>query len=748
MASFGRRGFLGGAGLLTSIAAGCRPRRDPYALVKPPVPVAQGLRSGSETYVLSTCGMCLAGCGIRVRVVEGRAVKIEGNPDSPVNRGGLCARGQAGIQMLYHPARIRRPMRRVGERGGNHWQALTWDDAIALVASELSMLRAAGEPQALVLLDGLRTGAMHALWARFMEAFGSPNHIGHGATGFGAMVQAIRTMTGTSGMPGYDFGGSRCVLLVGTGALESSPQWIHLARAMAGDARPRLLCASPRLPSTAVLVDEWIPVAPGGAAPFLLGLLHVLLREQLGDESVLESVRGFVPWTDAKGILHPGLREQVMAEYAPDKIEARTGIPSRRIEELAREIVAMRPSVVAVDEEVSDRAAASAGLLVNAILSSLDVPGGMLFDTGVDPFRFDVAVGDSTAMIGLRAPCMDGRASSQREVIFSRILSLPEAILSGKPYPTKALFLDHSNPIVSKPGGVLWREAIAKVPFVVSFSPILDESVQSADLVLPDRTFLENWDILSPGYGMRALSLRQPVVRPLGDAMQTGDFVLRLGREIGGSVAAAFPWNSYQEAVLSRLASLKGGPDGILAELESKGVWLDPVTQKDRGDDNDEPTLPSSLGVKPILVDVTNGLFKGPIPTTADPIRFPLVLLPYRGPGYAEGGLRHIPWLGELPVAAGDPWPERVEMSLQDAQKLGVEEGDRVIVESVVARVELRAQVRSGIRPGVIALRLGGGPRMIGPGIATAASLLANIVDEETGLWFACATLAQIRKVL
>src|ERR1035437_6224612 len=151
MASLGGRGFVGGEGLLASVAAGCRPRQDPYAAVKPPVPVATNLRVGSETQVLSTCGLCHAGCGIRVRVVGGRAVKVEATPDSPFNRGRLCARGQASLEVLYNPDRVRGPMRRAGPRGENRWQPLAWDEAIASLTDELRKLRADGQPQSVVL---------------------------------------------------------------------------------------------------------------------------------------------------------------------------------------------------------------------------------------------------------------------------------------------------------------------------------------------------------------------------------------------------------------------------------------------------------------------------------------------------------------------------------------------------------------------------------------------------------------------
>jgi anaerobic selenocysteine-containing dehydrogenase len=407
---------------------------------KPAVPVERGLRPGSESFVLTTCGLCQAGCGLRVRVVDGRAVKVEGNAESPVNRGGVCARGQAGLELLYHPDRIRGPRRRVGARGGNRWQAISWDEAIAQIASALGQLRAADEPQSLVLLDGEQSGTTHALWARFLEVFGSPNHVGHGATGFGAMARAVRRMTRRACLPGYDFERSRCVLLVGTGALESSPQLIHLARALAGETRPRLLCASPRLPAMAVLVDEWLSLAPGGSAALLLGLLHILLREQLGDESALEVASGFAPWTERNGKTQAGLRAQLMTDFTPEKIEGRIGIPAARIADLARELVATRPSMVVVDEGMCDDETACAALLVNALLGSINVPGGMLLDPGSPRVDLGEAALDGTARLGLRAPPIDGRESrepGQRDFETSRILALPEAFLSAQLFQSR-----------------------------------------------------------------------------------------------------------------------------------------------------------------------------------------------------------------------------------------------------------------------------------------------------------------------
>jgi len=746
MPDFGRRGFLGGAGLLAGVAAGCRVRPDPYTAHKPPVPVERGLRAGSEKYVLSTCGLCPAACGLRVRVVDGRAVKIEGNAESPVNRGALCVRGQAGLELLYHPDRIRGPRRRAGARGENRWEAISWDAAIGQLAAELGKLRAAGEPQSLVLVDGEQTGTTHALWSRLLGVFGSPNHIGHGATGIGAIAQAVRRMTRKACLPGYDFEQSRCLLLVGTGPLESSSQFIHLARAMAGTSRPRLLCASPRLPAAGVLVDEWLSLAPNGSAPLLLGLLHVLLREQLGDESVLEWASGFAPWSGPGGQAQPGLRAQVMSGFAPDRVQALTGLPALRIEELARELAAVRPALVVVDEGMCDPATAAAALLVNALLGSLNVPGGMVLDPGTWPADWGEAALDGTARAGLRAPPIDGREPGQSDIDFSRILALPQAFLSGQPYAAKALLLSYSNPAYSKPSGKRWIEAMAKVPFVVSFSPFLDESALFADLLLPDHTFFERWDVVAPGRGSHALSLRQPVVRPLADTLQTGEVILRLAHALGAGVADAFPWDDYRQVVMARLGKSEGDAEAVLGELESKGVWLSPGAADapalvvGHGKTRDEQPLP-------LLFDVRTALPAAPELMAGDAVRFPFVLVPFRGPGYAEGGMREMAWLCELPLVGGNPWLGRVELCAEDAWRLGIVDGEAVMVESPVAAVEVRATVRAGIRPGVLAVPLGTG---LGPArnlVPGASNLLASLVDAPSGHWLACATRAQVRKL-
>jgi anaerobic selenocysteine-containing dehydrogenase len=434
----------------------------------------------------------------------------------------------------------------------------------------------------------------------------------------------------------------------------------------------------------------------------------------------------------------PGLRERIMADFAPAQVEAGTGVPARRIERLARELAAIRPSVVAVDEATSDDIAAAAGLALNALLGSLDTVGGMRRDGGWEQPDWGKLALDTTAERGLRTEAIDGRDPARPAFETSRILSLPDALRSGKPYPAKVLLLAYSNPAYSKPGGRRWLDALAKVPLVVSFSPLLDESARFADLVLPDHTFLEGWDVIAPGRGTRVLSVRQPAVRPLGNSMATGEVVLRLAAALGGKVAEGLPWPGYRAAVEAGLANLPGGVTKVMDALEAEGSWVAPPGEG-------APTG-SRAGEEKGLLDVSGALWGDAPAAESDPASLPFVLVPFRGPGYAEGGMRHLPWLCEMPLAGQDPWQPCIEISPWDARGLGVADGDRVLVESSWGRVAMPARVHAGIRAGVLGLPLGGGAWPVAGEKDNPSSLLASLADAKTGQWFACVTRARLRK--
>ncbi len=780
-----RRNFFKVAGAAAGglILVGCGVKEDPFELAKPPVPGADGWAMGEEKWVNSVCGQCPAGCGIHVRVVEGRAVKIEGNPTYPTNRGGLGPKGQSGLQMLYNPDRVKGPMRRAGARGEGKWTPVSWNEAIKEVGKNLRELRQKGTPEGLVVLNGLRRGVNTQLWDRFLAAYGSPNMIDHLSTSEGGKVLAMHYMQGVHELPAYDWEKTRYVLGFGSSLFESWCQTIHLTRAssiMRGTPgkRVKIVQISPRFSMTAAKADEWVPINPATYGALALGIAAVLVRDKLFDEAfVRDHTFGFEDWKDAHGHSHRGFRA-LLEEYSPAKVAEITGVTAETIERLAHEMSDNRPAVSLAD---GGAAAATNGLgtamaihSLNALLGNLERPGGMLVQHPAPFTGWAQVASDEIAKKGRLSPRIDGAGSSECPLGTSHLQATPEAVLSGKPYPAQALFMHYSNPIFSKPDGRKWIEAIQKVPLVVSFSPIMDESALYADWLLPEPTYLERWELVEPvpAVGYPIVGLRQPAVKPLYDTMVTGDVMMRLAKEIGSPMDAAFPWKDAKEASLERLTGLlhaKGGSvaatdiDELSKGLQKTGGWWAPGYDFEQW----EKAFPTPSGkfefysqsiaarlaeVFPDAAKLEAHLAAKGVVSRGDDLclphwepqqfvgseaDFPFVLMAYRGIEYAEGGARHIPRLQELPSMGRKSWKESCDLNPEDAKKLGFREGDSIWVESPAGRRKLNVKFTAGIRPGMVGVALGHGqwpPTPLATEPAGEYGLLANVSDPLAGI--------------
>ncbi|MBI4568834.1 MAG: molybdopterin-dependent oxidoreductase [Planctomycetes bacterium] len=795
-----RRDLLRAAGLASGglLLAGCD-REDPYSPKKPEVPGSRGAARGEEKWVATTCAQCPAGCGIRVRVVEGRAVKIEGNPAHPVNRGGIGPKGQSGAQLLYHPDRIREPRMRDGARGAGKWKTISWDDAIAQIGKELGDLRARGEARGLVILDGDPRGPMRELWERFALAYGTPNHIDHRAASDGGKLLAMTYMHGVADLPAYDWASTRYVVGFGASLFESWCQTIHLMRVssllrrgMPGG-RVKFVQIAPRFSVTAAKADEWVPIEPATYGALALGIAHVLLRENLYDrEFVATHTFGFENWEEEPAAApgeggavgapalkkaHRGFRDLVMADYAPDKVAKITGVSAETIDRLAHEMAANRPAVAIAD---GGAAAATNGLgtamaihALNALLGNLERPGGMVAQKPAPLAPWKPVEPDDAARAGAAAPRVDGAGAARFPLARSAIQAVPEAILSGNPYPVGALFLYKSNPIYSKPDGARWAKALAKVPLVVSFSPLPDESTRWADFVLPDHTYLERWELVEPvpSFGRPVVNVRQPVVQPLYKTLATGDALVRLAKAVGGATGEAFPWETWKKALEERLAGVQKSGVGSVVDVDAKmakytkalekagGWWLDEYAFEQWATAFPTPSGKFefySQTIAQALAKVAPDRLRDevclphwePPRFAGEAEKYPFTLLLARGIEYAEGGARHLPWLRELPLAGRYAWRERVEVHPDDAARLEVAEGEAVTVESPAGARELRAHLSTSVRPGTVCVPLGHGPWPPEENAATPGSysLLVNQSDALAGILALQGTRVRVRK--
>ncbi|BDG60521.1 molybdopterin-dependent oxidoreductase [Caldinitratiruptor microaerophilus] len=339
---------------------------------------ARARAAGTERRVPTLCEMCSSRCGVFAVVRDGRVVRVEGNPDHPVNLGRPCARGNAAPASLYDPDRLRQPLKR-GPDG--RFRPISWEQAIQEIAAKLQELKAQYGPQTLVWAEyqNLNSG----LYRRFVEAFGSPNHTGHAALCFANRNVAYAQVFGS--LPSVDYKNVRYYLSPGRNLLGGvkAGDVVKLAEARAHGAR--IVALDPRYSELAGWADEWLPIRPATDAAFLLALAWVLVEEDLYD-------RDFVAGRTV------GFEEfrQAIAPYTPEWAETLTDIPAATIRRIAREMAAARPAAV-VDPGWhggngmywNGFEAARAGAVVNALLGNLGAKGGLVMAPKVALGRID-----------------------------------------------------------------------------------------------------------------------------------------------------------------------------------------------------------------------------------------------------------------------------------------------------------------------------------------------------------------------
>ncbi|MBI3001870.1 MAG: molybdopterin-dependent oxidoreductase [Deltaproteobacteria bacterium] len=718
-----------------------------------------------EKWVPSVCLQCPAGCGVMVRVVNGRAVKIEGNPEHPINLGRLCPKGHIGLQILYDPDRIKGPMRRIGKRGEGKWEKISWDEAIGIVAKRLGNLRQKGTPERLVFMSGRNRGQMGSLIGRFLSAYGSPNDVGHSSICADGSPQAHYLTQGFKSYAGYDWDNTNYLLCFGAGFVEAWRPTTRLLRAFGHMRRERPIRAKivqveTRFSITAAKADEWIPINPGTDAALALGIAHVIAKEELYDKTfVAEHTFGFEDWTDEKsGKRHMGFKSLVLRDYSPAKVSKITGVPEATIVRIAREFAATRPAIAAGERGASMQTNGVynrfAIHVLNALVGSLEVPGGVMVQHGPPLTKWPNLAEDDVSKKGVKEPRIDYAGTKKYPLAGKVYQDLPEMILGEGPYPVDTIMLYYTNPLFSTPDVGRWYKAIDKVPFIVTFSPFIDETSDYADLILPDHTYLERWhdDVIYPSLGYPVISLRQPVVKPLFDTRSTGDVIIELARRIGGTVAQSFPWKNYEGLIQEKVQGLHEAQKGNVVaptfarfweEFKRKGFWANPpykfrdwehgfktpskrfeffsqnlqhkLEELAKKEVDKTKEKGKTLTEEQALEEILRGLrlrARGdevylphyePIRHVGDEKQYPLLLNTYKLMTHAEGRGANSPWLQEtLGLHVGVRWDSWVEINPDTAKKLDIKDGDKVWVESVVGKIKTQAKLYPGAMPHVV----------------------------------------------
>ena len=637
------------------------------------------LTPGVAEWKPSICPLCRAGCGVNVRVMEadaevvrdgqlgvirmGVAKKLEGNPAHPISQGKLCARGQAAIQVTYHPDRIAHPLKRSGPRGSGQFQEVAWDAAIAELVSHLDALAAANAQPSLAFLARPRLGQRAEIAARFTTAFGAPPPITYELFGEDVLRRANLLSFGRSQLPTFDLSRSRYVIGFGADFLGTwnSPVAQNAAYGLMREGRPgvraKFVQLEARMSQTGANADEWLAVKPGTEGVVALGLAHVILDAKLRPASAAGRAGAIVDgWSTG------------LADYTPQRVEQLTGVDPARLERLAREFAAGEPAIAIIGgaalAHTNGLFHALAVNALNALVGSVEAPGGINFMPQVNAGQ---------------------HAAATRSV---RDLGTPQLLL-----------LDDVNPVFGTPAAWRVRDALDKIAFIVSFGQFIDDTSVLADLILPDHSFLESWVEGTPESGatVAVASVAAPVMRPLHQTRAMPDVLLDVSRRLKKPLTAALPWQTFDEMLKAGFTSLPApaaGGDAWTAAQAQGGWWGQP---------------PHGAAAEPIdarqrPVAFTEPTFQGRIED------FPFHFLPYASAAFLDGSTAHLPWLQELP----DPlttamWSSWIEINPKTADRLKIAQGDLVEVASEHGTLRAPALVSPGIAPDVIGMPVGQG---------------------------------------
>lgn len=642
---FNRRDFLKVVGAGTGLAAtGCG-KDIPEKLI-PYVVQPDEVMPGNAVWYSGTCDECSSGCGVLVRTREGRAVKVEGNPKHPVNKGGLCALGQSTVQALYDPDRVREPLSR---EIGKSFLPVSWQDGIDALATAVSEGSKNGkktvfftrplQPTEKVLLDKVTSklsGFEHLEYELFSDA---------------PLRQAAETLYGQGATTHFDFAKADVILGVGADYLETWVSPVKFSKEFASRRRPengainKVYHIEPRLSMTASNADIWIKNAPRTEVSLLKAVLHEVARKKGVSGAAGSAVSNVLKGFDLADTLA--------------KSQINTGLFTQLVESL---VSAKKSLVVAGGAGVSADAndAALLALLLNTILGNIGETVLLSKESGARTFATP-----------------------------ERVSALIEDLKAQK--VGTLVFLD-TNPCFSLPLSSEFNKAVVKAGTVVALTKSLDETARIATLVLPLSTSFESWGDSEALPGVFALN--QPAMQPIFKTQGFGDILLSLDASAQYVAGKQFEKKTNYRDVIEEEWKKRLGSTNFAAK------WAAAV--QEGGDFTTQASFQSSLAPQwEKITDAT--ISKTKVTKGLVAIAFPTVR-------FHDGRGANRPWMQEIPdPMTSAVWGSWVEMHPDTASSHGVKKGDVVQIRSSAGAVDAPVYITKHIHPSVVAIPIGQG---------------------------------------
>ena len=664
----------------------------------------QAVMTPERLEIPTTCDMCVNKCSLIAVVENGVVQKLNPNPESPRSRGMVCARGNAGIQQLYDPARIKKPLIRAGARGKGKWRPATWDEAFDFAAAKLTAAKEKYGPQG--SLWSSSEGFQEQFFKNLALAFGSPNTVRHASTCLSSVNLAYSLTYGT--VPSFDLLNARYIIMSGANRMEAfiTPDTMDLIGSLS-DRKAKLIYLDPRFTVTASKADEWYPVKPGTDMAFILALLNVIIGEnRYNKDFVSNYCIGF-----------DQLQEHVK-QYSPEWAEQETEIQAADIRRIAREFSDAAPRVAYYAGRRSswyrnDFQMRRAQAVLNAIVGNWDREGGMVPNSSVSLGEFMYLPWDDPT-----APRIDDMDSNFPLAAKSdgAYLKLRENILADAPYPVRAWMVYKQDPLNALPDQSKTIKMLEKMDFVGVIDVQMSDTAWYADVIFPESTYLERQDPVEVLSGIWPVAvMRQPAVKPIHDTKPALEIVQGLAKRLNLSEFFDYTMDQWVDAQVKELPL-----EAPLDYMRKRGVYTPPGGPKYGATLNPEHRFVTQSGKIELVSERLKAAGHDALPTYSSPSQpqpGQLRLILGRKAFFTHANTTDYQWLHEFEPG------NYLLLNSKTADSVGVEDGDRVEVTSSSGSTCLTARVSEEIRPDCVFIMHGFSKK----------SKWQRLVSEETG---------------
>jgi anaerobic selenocysteine-containing dehydrogenase len=647
-----------------------------------------------EKIVRSTCGICQAGCGVRIHVEDNRAIHIEGDPDSPINRGALCEKGLASLEYLYHPDRLKYPLRRKGERGSGSWERAAWDEVLDEVAETFTRIKSSCGPESLVFMSGsFKGGFDYAHLRRFANAFEAPNIATMSPVCYVPRVYGATVTHGFTALHDYEYPPA-CIIVWGA----------NLAQSRIGEYKQtlcalkkgsRLIVIDPRRIELSDSADLWLRPRPGSDLALALGLINVIINEGLYHAEFVNK------WTVGFDKLKDHIRE-----YTPELVEEISWVKADDIRKAARIYANNRPGIIqagnAIDHTMNNFQTARAVSILGAITGNIGVPGGEL---SCSPPGIISPIGSPELDLRdkISKELRERRLNAGDELLPMAFYATPQrivkSILKGEPYWIKAGYIQGGNLLLTYSNARQTYEAFKKLEFLVVADMFMTPTAALADIVLPAATYLEFDSIVAPPY--YPVAQVQQKVAQIGECRSDYEILRDLAKRLG---LDKYFWESEVECMDYVLK-----PVGLCFEEFREIGFLKGIKEYRRHERDGFPTPSGKVELfsRKLMewgFDPMPTYHEPPETSRSDPelsMEFPLVLTSWKSAVFRHSGGRQIAVLRGL-------HPEPVVLLHPDtAREQGLEDGDWVYVETKRGQIRQRVNLTTDILPRVAGVDYG-----------------------------------------